>query len=195
MVTNSLARIANDSPFCESRLDMKKLEDAVSSAEAMQMRSDQIERLVLEQGQDLLRAVLQAHFDLRAAQERSVEVEGADGVERGRCAHRLGGWRRWSARSGWRGSCTRRRAARAAPLDAALALPDERYSYEVRRLVAEESAHQSFDEVVEMLEKRTGAHVPKRQVEELTVRGAQDFDAFYLDRLCEPEETPATSWS
>jgi hypothetical protein len=31
--------------------------------------------------------------------------------------------------------------------------------------------------------------VPKRQVEELTKRAAQDFDAFYADRLCEPEDT------
>jgi len=186
----SLARIANDSPFCESRLSMKKLEDAVSSPEAMQMRSDEIERLVLKQGQDLLRAVLQSHFDLRAAQERPVEVEGADGVERrqvratSRKLETLVGevtvTRQLYQAPGSEGL---------APLEAALALPDERYSYEVRRLVAEESAHQSFDEVVEMLEKRTGAHVPKRQVEELTVRAAQDFDSFYLDRLCEPENT------
>jgi hypothetical protein len=76
-----------------------------------------------------------------------------------------------------------------APLDAALALPAEKYSLEVRRMVAEESARASFDEVVELIGKRTGAHVPKRQAEELTVRAAQDFDAFYADRLCEPEAT------
>jgi len=76
-----------------------------------------------------------------------------------------------------------------APLDAALGLPDEKYTHDVRRIVAEESAKSSFDEVVELIEKRTGASVPKRQVEELTVRAAQDFDAFYADRLCEPEIT------
>lgn len=59
----------------------------------------------------------------------------------------------------------------------------------MRRIVAEESAKSSFDEVVELIAKRTGASVPKRQVEELTVRAAQDFDAFYRDRLCEPEIT------
>ena len=51
------------------------------------------------------------------------------------------------------------------------------------------SSKSSFDEVVELIEKRTGASVPKRQVEELTVRAAQDFDAFYRDRLREAEET------
>jgi hypothetical protein len=59
----------------------------------------------------------------------------------------------------------------------------------VRRIVAEESAKSSFDEVVELFDKRTGASVPKRQVEELTARSAEAFDAFYADRLREPEAT------
>ena len=33
-----------------------------------------------------------------------------------------------------------------APLDAAMELPDEKYSLEVRRIVAEEAARASFDE-------------------------------------------------
>lgn len=76
-----------------------------------------------------------------------------------------------------------------APLDAALGLPEEKYTHELRRIVAEESAKSSFDEVVELIAKRTGANVPKRQVEELTERAAQDFDAFYQERLREAEET------
>ena len=39
------------------------------------------------------------------------------------------------------------------------------------------SAKSSFDEVVELIAKRTGASVPKRQVEELAVRAAQDYCA------------------
>jgi hypothetical protein len=42
-----------------------------------------------------------------------------------------------------------------------------------------------------LVENRTGGSVPKRQVEELTVRAAQDFDAFYAGRLVEPEVTDA----
>jgi hypothetical protein len=40
-----------------------------------------------------------------------------------------------------------------------------------------------------LIDKRTGASVPKRQVEELTARSAQDFDEFYAARLREPEAT------
>jgi hypothetical protein len=56
-------------------------------------------------------------------------------------------------------------------------------------MVAEQSAKSSFDEVVELIANRTGANVPKRQVEELVVRAAQDFDLFYRDRLREAEQT------
>jgi hypothetical protein len=68
------------------------------------------------------------------------------------------------------------------PLDAELNLPGERYSLELRRRVAEEAAKSSFDETLESIGKNTGGHVPKRQVEELVLRAAQDFDAFYQRR-------------
>ncbi len=92
----------------------------------------------------------------------------------------------------WRGVCDaqtvpRGRRAGDRSTDATLGLAEEKYTLEVRRIVAEESAKSSFDEVVELIDKRTGASVPKRQVEELTVRAAQDFDEFYTSRLREPE--------
>src|SRR6202044_607744 len=52
----------------------------------------------------------------------------------------------------------------------------------VRRRVAIEAAKSSFDEGVKTLEGYTGAHVPKRQFEELVIRAAQDFEAFYAHR-------------
>jgi hypothetical protein len=73
-------------------------------------------------------------------------------------------------------------------LDAELNLPDERYSLEMRRRVAEEAAKSSFDETLESIGKNTGGHVPKRQVEELVMRAAVDFDAFYQTRQALPGE-------
>jgi hypothetical protein len=75
-----------------------------------------------------------------------------------------------------------------APQDAALNLPAESYSLGVRRRAAEEAASGSFEHVVEQLRKTTGTPAPKRQVEELVCRAAQDFDAFYLEREPEPED-------
>jgi hypothetical protein len=61
----------------------------------------------------------------------------------------------------------------------------------VRRIVADEISRRSSDEVAETLAKHTGAHLPKRQIEELAIRGARDFDAFYADRSLAPEPTAA----
>ena len=74
------------------------------------------------------------------------------------------------------------------PMDAELNLPDERYSLELRRRVANEAAKSSFDETIESIGKTTGGHVPKRQIEELVRRAAQDFDDFYESRQ---EQAPA----
>ena len=183
-------RIVNDSRFCESRSQMGDLEDDLTNDVAMAATHDQMERLLAEKGRELLRSMMQAHYDAKSAHERRVKVAGVDGVERtqvrkaSRQLETLFGTveidRQLYQAPGSEGL---------APLDAALGLPSEKYSLEVRRLVAEESARASFDEVVELIAKRTGANVPKRQVEELTVRAAQDFDAFYADRLTEAEAT------
>jgi hypothetical protein len=190
MSTAAAKRIANDSPFCEARRLMGDLEDDLTNDAAMAATHDQIERLLQTKGREVLRQMMQAHFDVKAARERPVVVEGADGVER---KHARTAARQLETVFGTVEVERRLYQAPAveglAPMDAALGLPEEKYSLEVRRRVAEESARASFDEVVELIAKGTGAHVPKRQVEELAVRAAQDFDAFYEQVLREPEAT------
>ena len=169
---------------------MKKLEDDLTSPEALSAPLHEIERMMRSQGRELMRAMMQAHFDQRASQERPVTVRGADGIERAQ--------ERQSSRAVMTefGEVVLERTLYQAPgvqglapLDAAMALSAEKYSSEVQRIVAEESARASFDEVVDLVQKRSGAVVPKRQVEELAERAARDFDAFYRDRLCAPEES------
>jgi hypothetical protein len=75
-------------------------------------------------------------------------------------------------------------------MDAALNLPPERFSYGIRRIVAKEASRGSFDEVVEHVRDYSGGLIAKRQTEQLAVRAAQDFTAFYaLHRHMEPEAT------
>ncbi len=76
------------------------------------------------------------------------------------------------------------------PKDAQLNLPPELYSHGLRKRVAKEAAKSSYDEVLDALDDSTAAHVPKRQAEELAVRAAQDFDAFYETRSSSIEEEP-----
>ncbi len=68
------------------------------------------------------------------------------------------------------------------PLDGELNLPVELYSHGVRRRVALEVAKNGFNDTVEAIKQTTEAQVPKRQVEELSYRAADDFEAFYQDR-------------
>ena len=187
MSKTNAARIANDSPFCESRRSMKKLEEDLLSPEAMHASLSEIERMMRTQSREMLRAMMQAHFDGRSERELPVEVRGEDGIDRE------------AARPGRRTVMTEfgeveleRNLYQApgvtgrAPLDAAMELPAEKYSHEVRRVVAEESARSSFDEVVAAIQKYSGAKVPKRQTEELAIRAARDF--------CAPLWTPTTCW-
>lgn len=160
------------------------------SEDAMNAPLHEIERMLEAQGREMLRAMMQTHFDLRSAQERRVEVRDAQGVEHDQVRR---GSRRVETKFGEiefeRNMYQAPGTEGLAPLDAVMGLPDEKYSHEVRRVVAEEAARASFDEVVELVKKQSGAEVPKRQVEQLAVRAAQDFDMFYGNRLCPPEDT------
>jgi hypothetical protein len=190
MMTAKPATIANDSPFCEAHTRVDDLIAKLTSPEAMRATMTDIERLLAKDGIEFIRGLFQAHLDARTAAEPTVEVVGADGVAR---PHVRVSTR--TVETPFGELTVTRKLYRAvgvtaiAPLDAALGLPDEKYTLEVRRIVAEESAKSSFDEVVELIDKRTGASVPKRQVEELTERSTQDFDEFYAARLRDPEAT------
>lgn len=186
------ALLATTGPFCDAHGRMDELIAKLTAPDAMGATLTDMERLLAKDGTELLRGLLQGYLDQRAAMEPEVEVVGDDGV--GRPHVRLS---QRAVETPFGEVQLTRRLYRAvgvparAPLDAALGLPDEKYSHEVRRIAAETSARVSFDEVVELFDNHTGAKVPKRQVEALAVRAAQDFDAFYADRLQEPETTDA----
>lgn len=149
----------------------------------------EIENYLTHAGRELLRQMLQAHLDERAPGTVAEPVRAADQT--------LRPWRATQTRAieSPFGTVTLERAGYGAvgatslhPLDAQLNLPPERYSHNVRRLAAETATAQAFDEVVALIETHSGAHVPKRQAEELTMRAAQDFEAFYATRQ---PQTPA----
>jgi hypothetical protein len=190
MRTTSNARIANVSLFCEAHEAMDKIIERLLVLADEGGTAGDATQLLARDGTALLRELLQGYFDRRAEQERRVDVIGADGIERNEVRSTT---RRIETPVGE--VEVKRLLYQApgvdglAPLDAALGLPEEKYTHDLRRIVAEESAKSSFDEVVELIAKRTGASVPKRQVEELAVRAAQDFDAFYAERVVPPEIT------
>lgn len=180
--------MATDEMFSSAREQMETMITQLQSPEMLTAPHSEIESLVREQGRELERQLLQAHLDLRAARERPVRVRGQDGVERN--------YRRPSRRplQTLLGPVLVSRLAYQAlgvdgrhPMDASLNLPPDLFSHGVRRFVAEHVAMMSFDEVVAELRTHTGAPVGKRQVEELAVRAAVDFEAFYAERLAANE--------
>ncbi|MGH8826925.1 MAG: hypothetical protein ACRDVZ_04835 [Jiangellaceae bacterium] len=61
-------------------------------------------------------------------------------------------------------------------------LPAERHSHGLRRLAAAEASRGSFAEAAAALDRATGQHLGKRQVEALAGRAAVDVEAFYATR-------------
>lgn len=173
-----------------------QFESAIVEFEAdgvMRMHHDELERLADANGRRIACALLQDHLTLRSINERRhVNVVGSDDVarthvrERSRPLLTLVGKVRVE-----RLEYSKPGAAALRPLDAALNLPAELYSFEVRRRSALECAKGSFDEAVEVLKTLTGAPVPKRQIEQLAQRACADFDAFY--ELRRPVPTLSTT--
>ncbi len=179
-------------PYAAAEAAFAAAKAYLCSREARQMSESDIERELHRRGQELMRKLLQGRLEQRSPGEATGPVAGADGVERSeRRVHQ----RRLETTFGSTVEVERLGYARAGhdslhPLDAALNLPPERYSLEVRRRVAEAAASRSFDEALFDLSRSTGAEVPKRQAEQLVARAAEDFDAFYEARRAAEGQSP-----
>ncbi len=169
--------------FSEARASYDRLESRLASPESRTMSHSELENLVEREGREVMRTLLHAHFELRGWDKPVGVVQGADNVKR---THQREGTRKLETIFGpvsvTRTGFGQRGVESLFPLDGALNLPEELYSFGVRRRAAEGAIHCSFDEVVRTVGKTTGAEVAKRQVEELVRRAAVDFDAFYAKR-------------
>ena len=173
--------------FAATREAFENVLRVAGSEETQRMQHSDLERLLAEQGQQLLRQLYQDSVDRQAQAEVADEVVDAHGTQRTRKRTQqreletiFGTVQVQRTGYGATGEASLH------PLDAQLNLPAERYSLEVRRRAALEASKNSFDETVETLTRFTGAAVGKRQVEELVSRAAQDFDAFYEQRRRQP---------
>jgi hypothetical protein len=177
--------------FRLARNHFETMIDQLHSDAAAQMEHDQVETLIKKQGTEVMRLLFQGHLNERCkGEQRKESVQGADGVVRTRCRENCE--RNLMTEFGQvvvrRKGYSAKGAESLFPLDAELNLPEDKYSSELCRLVAQEVADSSFDEGVESIRRTTGGKVPKRQIIEQTVEMSQDFDAFY-DLPGEPEKT------
>jgi hypothetical protein len=189
-------RIEEVDAFEAPRVQLACMEKRLSSPAMMKAEHGEIESYVIEQGSELERLLMQSHMELRGARETRLAVTGADGVRRTTM--------RESARpvttlvgevEVGRIAYQARDVSGLHPMDSSLNLPPVLYLHGVERFVAENAAIMSFDDVRHALLKQSGARVAKRQVEELSVRAAADFETFYAERraandLVEPTRDP-----
>ncbi len=187
---NALAMLSTRERFYErSRQEFEDIVSGLDSKEALSMTHSELERELEKKGRELMRKLLQEHLESRGPGKSAQPVRSADGVDRSHI--RLQGRKLetiFGAVSIERAGYGQGGSRSLHPLDAELNLPEKKYSLELKRRVAEESAKGSYDETLETIAKSTGAHVPKRQTEELVMGAARDFDAFYQMRQAQPAQ-------
>ena len=180
--------------FDEARMEFEDLIAQLGAPPAAGLTHSQAEDLIEGQGREVLRQLLQGWLDNRGAGDVGPAWRGQDGVRH--TQRRLHN----RALESLFGTVQVERLGYGAsgqesvhPLDAALNLPEERYSHAVRKTVAVEAARNSFEEVVAAMGEHPGAQGPKRQAEELCQRAAQDFEAFSTQRRVQSQGPPATA--
>jgi hypothetical protein len=168
--------------FGSSIAQFAKIGRFLTGEAAVALGHFELEQYLKTEGFELLRLLLQDHFDLRALREvRLGQVCDAAGV-----AHRAAERGHERGLASIVGTVTvdriayrRRGEANLCPADAVLNLPEELHSHGLRELAAVESTRGSFEEAKDAIGRATGAAVGHRQVEQLARATAVDFEAFY----------------
>jgi len=177
-----------------AQAQFEKLVTKLQSKSAQDKTLHQLEDLVLTDGFEVLRLLLQSHVDERAATTTINEpVIGRDLKVR---THQRLQTREVETLVGTitltRPGYGQRGVESLHPFDASLNVPVERYSHSVRRRGVEAASKDSFDDLVAEINQNTAAHLPKRQAEQIVRRGAQDFEAFYQQREVKTESEKPT---
>lgn len=166
----------------EAAAQFDKIRCHLGAEEALTMEHSEVEAYLWSEGMELLRLLLQDHFDLRALKEvRAEAVVDAAGVEHRavEAGHQRDLVTRFGAIVVSRFAYRHRGAENLYPADATANLPAKRHSHGLRELAAIEAARGSFEEASEAIDRYSAATVAKRQVEELAQAAAADFEAFF----------------
>ena len=188
------AAVNDEESINSARQQLELIVRYVYSKQALAAEHGEVEKTINENGNELLRLLLQGYLERRQRNEaRHEEVTGDDGVVRGYC--REGRSRQLETLFGTV-SVGRKVYSEAGtdslmPMDGALNLGADKYSDGLKKQVVDEVIHPSFDGAVEAINKRPGGRVPKRQLEAISVSASQDFQGYYAARCLCPvaEET------
>jgi hypothetical protein len=182
---------AGEDPFGRSRGRLEEIVGWLGGTDAAVLEHGELEVQLQTVGRELLCCLFQDHLDLRAGREQRLDgVADGDGVKRRAVErdHRRPLASVFGEVTVSRLAYRQRGEENLYIADGALNLPVERASHGVRRMVAVEAAAGSFEHATGQARERTGLTLGKRQVEELAVRAASDFDGFYAERVSAADE-------
>ena len=172
---------AESAGFAASHAQFETILNFVQSDDAFWLSHGELEQTLATQGRELIRRLLQDHLDLRANREPRLEVMDERGVERGSVekGHKRSLPTLFGEVEVDRLAYRQRGQPNLHPADGVLNLPTEKYSHGQRKLAAIEASRGSYEGVVEAIQRTSGVCIGKRQVEELAIRAAADFEAYY----------------
>lgn len=183
--TNPAVGMQASDAFSRARVQLERIVDWLGADDADGLEHSELEARIQTDGRELLRLLLQDHLDLRAGREQRLEqVADEHGVQRRAVEvdHRRALGSVFGEVSVGRLAYRQRGEPNRYVSDGVLNLPEEQASHGVRRLAAVASAAGSFEHATGQVRDRTGLPLGKRQVEQLAVRAAVDFDAFYAEQ-------------
>ena len=179
--------ITLDQPFHAAYEKFIEITHHLSAMSEGEPTHSDLEAYLETDGRELLRLLLQEQLDQPGGGRVGDAVCGADGVVRShkrdhmeRGYHSVFGTVR-VARTGY----CQVGVSSLFPRDAQLNLPAQGYSHRLQKRVAAKAAKISFASVARDLETETGVRLGTRQVEQIVVGAAQDFDAFYAQPCSE----------
>jgi len=179
--------------FSDAQAQFDQLVNQLSSQNYEDNEHGDIEKHINQEGQELLRRLLQGWLNQKAANE--VQKSGIKNVVGKGLNHvRTGTTRLLTSLFGdvtvTSKGYNQRGCSSVFPMDEALNLPTDQYSDGMRERLSKESLRGSFDHAIEAINDTTGGSIPKRQSLNVVRDVAQDFESFYeKKRFIEPEAT------
>ena len=183
-----------ETAFNVSRAQFEQVCSFLGDQEASSLTHGELEARLTVDVRELVRLLYQDHLDLRAAREaRLAEVTDVDGnAHRSVEAEHVRPLQTVFGTVDVTRLAYRRRGERNLyPADAVLNLPQELHSHGLRELAAIEASRGSFEDAQDAVGRVTGTRPGKRQLEQLAVSAAVDFEAFYAQPA--RSQTPAAA--